>query len=80
MFDNYPDVVTVKEMQTMLRIGRKAAYDLVHNGTIPSVRIGTSYLITKRVLKIFFLPVVDILRCCAKMTVQQQADYRKEII
>lgn len=53
MFDNYPDVVTVKEMQTMLRIGRKAAYDLVHNGTIPSVRIGTSYLITKKSIENF---------------------------
>ena len=72
-------MVTVKEMQTILRIERKATYDLVHNGTIPSVRIGTSYLITK-ILKIFFLPVVDVLRCYAKMTVQQQADYRKEII
>lgn len=53
MFDNYPDVVTVKEMQTMLRIGRKVAYDLVHNGTIPSVRIGTSYLITKKSIENF---------------------------
>lgn len=53
MFDNYPDVVTVKEMQAMLRIGRKAAYDLVHNGTILSVRIGTSYLITKKSIENF---------------------------
>lgn len=53
MFDNYPDVVTVKEMQTMLRIGRKTAYDLVHNGVIPSVRIGASYLITKKSIENF---------------------------
>lgn len=53
MFDNYPDVVTVKEMQTMLRIGRKTAYDLVHSGAIPSVRIGTSYLITKNSIENF---------------------------
>ena len=53
MFDNYPDVVTVKEMQTMLRIGRKAAYNLVHNGTSPSVRIGASYLITKKSIENF---------------------------
>lgn len=53
MFDNYPDVVTVKEMQAMLRIGRKAAYDLVHSGAIPSVRVGSSYLITKKSIENF---------------------------
>ena len=53
MFDNYPDVVTVKEMQAMLRIGRKAAYDLVHSGTIPSVRVGSSYLIAKKSIENF---------------------------
>lgn len=67
MFDNYPDVVTVKEMQTMLRIGRKAAYDLVHNGTIPSVRIGTSYLITKKSIENFLSHPVDISSNCAKI-------------
>ena len=53
MFNDYPDVVTVKEMQEMLRIGRKAAYDLVHSGTIPSVRIGVSYLIAKKNIEKF---------------------------
>ena len=53
MFDNYPDVVTVKEMQTMLRIGRKSVYDLVHSGAIPSVRIGASYLIIKKSIENF---------------------------
>lgn len=53
MFDNYPDVVTVKEMQTMLRIGRSTAYKLIGDGVIPSVRIGTSYLITKKSIENF---------------------------
>lgn len=53
MFDNYPDVVTVKEMQTMLRIGRSTAYKLIGDGVIPSVRIGSSYLITKKNIEKF---------------------------
>jgi excisionase family DNA binding protein len=53
LFDNYPDVVTVKEMQTMLRIGRSTAYKLIGDGVIPSVRIGTSYLITKKSIENF---------------------------
>lgn len=53
MFDNYPDVVTVKEMQTMLRIGRSTAYKLIGDGVIPSVRIGSSYLITKKSIENF---------------------------
>ena len=53
MFDNYTDVVTVKEMQTMLRIGRSTAYKLIGDGVIPSVRIGTSYLITKKSIENF---------------------------
>lgn len=53
MFDNYPDVVTVKEMQTMLRIGRSTAYKLIGDGVIPSVRISSSYLITKKNIEKF---------------------------
>lgn len=53
MFDNYPDVVTVKEMQTMLRIGRSTAYKLIGDGVIPSVRIGSSYLIVKKNIEKF---------------------------
>lgn len=53
MFDNYPDVVTVKEMQAMLRIGRSTAYKLIGDGVIPSVRIGSSYLIAKKNIENF---------------------------
>lgn len=53
MFDNYPDVVTVKEMQAMLRIGRSTAYKLIDDGVIPSVRIGSSYLIAKKNIENF---------------------------
>ena len=53
MFNDYPDVVTVKEMQKMLRIGRNTAYKLVNSGKIPSVQVGASYLIAKKNIEKF---------------------------
>jgi len=36
----YGDILDVKDIQTIMRIGRRQAYDLVSSGTIPSIRIG----------------------------------------
>lgn len=41
------DVITVKELATLLRIGVNNAYSLVRNGTIHSVRVGRQYRIPK---------------------------------
>ena len=48
IFSEYPDVVTVAQMQKMLRTGRNTAYDLVRSGEIPSLKIGKSFKILKR--------------------------------
>lgn len=48
MYNSYPDVVTVKQLCEMLRIGRNTAYALLQSGEIKSVRIGRKYLIPKR--------------------------------
>ncbi len=37
--------ITVEEAATFLRIGRSAAYEAVHRGEIPHVRIGRRYLV-----------------------------------
>lgn len=47
MFDNYNDVVTVTEVQEMLKIGRKRVYELIANGDITARRIGRKYRIKK---------------------------------
>lgn len=39
------DVITVKELATILRIGINNAYALVRNGTIHSIRVGRQYRI-----------------------------------
>ena len=47
MFINYPDVVKVDDLMTMLHIGRNKAYELLNSNTIQSIRIGKKYLIPK---------------------------------
>lgn len=46
-FKDYPDVVSVEEVQTMLRIGRNAVYELLRSGVIKSLKVGKKYIIPK---------------------------------
>ncbi len=48
LFSEYPDVVTVKQMSTMLGgISMKTAYQLLESGAIRYLRIGKSFKIPK---------------------------------
>lgn len=48
MFKDYPDVVNVKQLQTMLgSISKKLAYHLLKNNIINSTKIGREYKIAK---------------------------------
>lgn len=48
MFKDYPDVVNVKELQSMLGgISKKLAYHLLKNNLIYSTKIGREYKIAK---------------------------------
>lgn len=48
MFKDYPDVVNVRQLQTMLGgISKKLAYHLLQNNIIKSIKIGRQYKITK---------------------------------
>jgi len=47
MFKQYPDVVSIKQLQTMLGVGRNTAYDLLKKNKIQSVRIGRVHKIPK---------------------------------
>lgn len=44
-FSDYPDVVSVGEVCTMLRLGRNSVYSLLQSGKLQSVRIGSRYII-----------------------------------
>jgi excisionase family DNA binding protein len=48
MFADYPDVVDVSGLQSMLgNIGRETAYELVRKGTIKAIKVGKLYKIPK---------------------------------
>ena len=48
IFENFPDCVNVKELQSMLRIKRTKAYRLLRSGEIKSIKIGKDYKISKQ--------------------------------
>jgi len=47
MFKEFPDVVSIKQMRTMLGVGRNTAYDLIKENKIQSIRIGRVHKIPK---------------------------------
>lgn len=46
-FKEYPDIVSIKDLMSMLKIGRNTAYYLIHSGAIKSIRIGNIHKIPK---------------------------------
>lgn len=48
LFSEYPDVVTVDDLQNMLKIGRNSAYDILKTGMIKTIKIGKKYIIPKQ--------------------------------
>ena len=49
-FANLPDILTIDDLQTALRVGRSTAYKLVQDDQIHSFRIGRSIKVYKRSL------------------------------
>lgn len=47
MFTDYPDIVSVFQLQKMLNISRQLAYELITSGSINAVKVGNSYRIPK---------------------------------
>lgn len=47
IFSEYPDIVTIEQLSTMLRISKKTAYKLIKEKKIRSFIIGRSYVIPK---------------------------------
>jgi len=55
-FCEYPDVLTVKDLQKALNIGRNEAYRLVQENKISTIRIGRTYRIPKQCLLDYVYP------------------------
>lgn len=50
---NCPDLMTVKDVQDILHIGRSTAYKLLQSGELRALRIGSIYRIPKTYLSDF---------------------------
>lgn len=48
MLENYNDVLSVKDLCKVLPIGRSKVYELLRNGTIKNIRVGTRIIIPKQ--------------------------------
>ena len=57
MLGNYPDVITVDQLMEILHIGRNAAYSLLKEGKIKTIRIGRRYIIPKRNVITYILSI-----------------------
>lgn len=47
-FNDYPEVISVDNLQEILHIGRNAAYSLLKEGKIKTIKIGKKYIIPKK--------------------------------
>ena len=47
MFEKIPDIMTFKECQKFLKVGKNTLLDLIHSGEIDAFRIGNRWKITK---------------------------------
>lgn len=45
--DGLPDVMTVRELKTFLRLNEDTCYELVRSGEIPAIHVGRRILIPK---------------------------------
>ena len=48
--EDLPLTLCVEDLMPILNIGRNTAYELVHSGTIPSIKIGRQLRIPKQAL------------------------------
>ncbi len=47
IFQDYPDIVDIKQLQSMLDISRHLAYTLIKSGELRAIKIGKAYKIPK---------------------------------
>lgn len=47
MYKNIPEIMTFKECQQLLKIGKNTLLDLIHNGELDAFKIGNRWKITK---------------------------------
>ncbi len=54
LLQDYPDILDVEQLCTLLQIGKTTLYKLLKNGNIKSMRVGHTYRIPKLFLFEYF--------------------------
>lgn len=47
MFERIPEIMTLRECQKLLKVGRNTMLELIHNGSIDAFKIGSRWKITR---------------------------------
>ena len=55
LFSTYPDVVSIDEIQQMLRIGKNTVYELLKTQKLKSIKVGKKYIVPKKYVIEFLL-------------------------
>ena len=55
LFNTYPDVVSIDEIQQMLRIGKNTVYELLKTEKLKSIKVGKKYVVPKKFVIDFLL-------------------------
>ena len=55
LFETYPDVVSIEEIQQMLRIGKNAVYELLKTQKLKSIKVGKRYIVPEKYVIDFLL-------------------------
>ena len=53
MLNNYPDVLTVKQVCTLLQVSKKTVYKLIRDKELGAKKIASQYRISKKTLMNF---------------------------
>ena len=63
VFKEYPDILNVKQVSTLLGVSTKTVYRLLRDGTIVSLKIGREFRIPKvnvmKYVKVFGSPICE---------------------
>ena len=59
MLNNYPDVLSVKQVMEVLHVSKKSVYELLHNKEIKSKKVGRKYIIPKICVQNFLLSAAN---------------------
>lgn len=59
VFKNYPDILNIKQVSTILGVSKKTVYNLIKKGVFSCIKVGREYRIPKVNVVQYFFSLVD---------------------